>query len=124
MKKHIGLFVLLILTSSSSFATENNSIGKTVYDNACAACHAPKYSKAIRAPAAFDKTAWANRLSGAKKKSGSAAATGPSAGGAGASAGGAGASGPLALRNQIASALKGNPEQVKQMFANWVEETE
>jgi flagellar biosynthesis/type III secretory pathway M-ring protein FliF/YscJ len=31
-------------------------------------------------------------------------------------------SSPLVLRRQIASALERNPERVKQLFANWIEE--
>ena len=67
-------------------------------------------------------------FSGAKKK---VAATSESAGqlpGGGEAAGllsageSTGSSEPLLLRKQIANTLQSNPEQVKQLFASWLEE--
>jgi flagellar M-ring protein FliF len=64
-------------------------------------------------------------FSGARKKMASTATAGELAG-AGEAAGllPAGAEGPepLAVRKQITSALQSNPEQVKQLFSNWLEE--
>ena len=64
---------------------------------------------------------------GAKKKAASAAGTGQLAaaeGPAGLLPSGAGKSESLVLRKQIASALQHNPDQVKQLFANWLVERE
>ncbi len=64
---------------------------------------------------------------GAKKKAGpegAAAAQLPQGGeGTGLMASGSGSPEPLALRRQIAGALRSNPEQVKQLFASWIEES-
>lgn len=61
-------------------------------------------------------------FSGAKKK----AATGQLPPGANPAAllEAGGETGQLAMSNQIASALQSNPDQVKQLFANWIEEKE
>ena len=63
---------------------------------------------------------------GAKKKTGTAAAPAgqllETEGSAGLLPAEAGKSEPLAMRKQIASALQHNPEQVKQLFASWLEE--
>lgn len=66
-------------------------------------------------------------FSGAKKKSGGADAVDPlmMAGVAGAASGGFPAGGEaesMMLRKQIASSLQNNPEQAKQLFANWLQE--
>jgi len=66
-------------------------------------------------------------LGGAKKKTETAAGTGENLIGTGGAAGllppgGAASAEPLALRRQIASALRRNPQQVKQIFAGWVQE--
>lgn len=64
---------------------------------------------------------------GAKKKAASTAGTGQLAaaeGHAGLLPSGAGKSESLVLRKQIASALQHNPDQVKQLFANWLVERE
>ena len=68
-------------------------------------------------------------FSGAKKKAATGGVAGqlPAGGGAagllpsGAAAGG---SESLMLRNQIATNLQSNPEQVKQLFASWLQEKE
>jgi flagellar M-ring protein FliF len=62
---------------------------------------------------------------GAKKKVQSEAAAGhlpATEGSTGLFAGGTGSSGPLALRRQIASALEHDPERVRQLFTNWIED--
>jgi flagellar biosynthesis/type III secretory pathway M-ring protein FliF/YscJ len=66
-------------------------------------------------------------FSGAKKKAASAAATEQLPGAEGAAGllpSGAGSSEPLVLRRQITNALQSNPNQVKQLFLNWLEEKE
>ncbi|MHC4622758.1 MAG: flagellar basal-body MS-ring/collar protein FliF [Planctomycetota bacterium] len=66
-------------------------------------------------------------FSGAKKKVASAVAAEqlPAAqGSAGLLPAGAGDSEPLALRRQVADALQTNPDQVKQLFASWLEQKE
>jgi flagellar M-ring protein FliF len=61
---------------------------------------------------------------GAKKKVQAEAAgqLSGAAGGMGLLPGGVGGPGPLALRRQVASALKQDPERVKQLFTSWIEE--
>jgi flagellar biosynthesis/type III secretory pathway M-ring protein FliF/YscJ len=62
---------------------------------------------------------------GAKKKVQSEAVPEQLAGAEGSSGilpAGSGSSGPLVLRRQIASALEHDPERVRQLFANWIEE--
>lgn len=65
-------------------------------------------------------------FSGAKKKTEVAAGTGENLIGTGGAAGllppGEASAEPLALRRQIAGALRRNPQQVKQIFAGWVQE--
>jgi len=65
-------------------------------------------------------------LGGAKKKAETEAGTGENMIGAGGAAGllppGAESAEPLALRRQIAGALRRNPQQVKQIFAGWIQE--
>jgi flagellar M-ring protein FliF len=64
-------------------------------------------------------------FSGAKKKAGAGAAMeqlGGTEGVAGYLPAGAGAYDPSVLRKQIAGSLASNPEQVKQLFASWLEE--
>ena len=64
-------------------------------------------------------------FSGAKKKAGAVAAMeqlGGTEGVAGYLPAGAGAYDPSVLRKQIAGSLASNPEQVKQLFASWLEE--
>ena len=64
-------------------------------------------------------------FSGAKKKAGAGAAMeqlGGTEGAAGYLPAGAGAYDPSVLRKQIAGSLQSNPEQVKQLFASWLEE--
>ncbi len=64
-------------------------------------------------------------FSGAKKKAGSGAAMeqlGRTEGAAGYVPAGAGAYDPSVLRKQIAGSLASNPEQVKQLFASWLDE--
>lgn len=55
-----------LLFAVSSFAASNDQVGKEIYQQACANCHAPAFSKALKAPAAFDKNAWAPRIAAAK----------------------------------------------------------
>jgi len=63
---------------------------------------------------------------GAKKKVALVAMPGqlPSGGAIGLLPAGQAASEPLVLRKQIAHALQNNPEQVRQLFSNWLEEKE
>lgn len=66
-------------------------------------------------------------FSGAKKKvvpaAGTAGQLAPAEGAAGLLPAGAEISEPLMLRKQIASALQSNPDQVRQLFSSWIEES-
>lgn len=62
MEKLIGMLTLFI-ASSVCLA---NDLGKTTYDMACKNCHAPEFSKAIKAPTAFNKKQWDVRFEKAK----------------------------------------------------------
>lgn len=54
------LFVILFSLASTQVLAD--TLGKTTYELACKKCHAPEMSKAIKAPAAFDKKAWDGRF--------------------------------------------------------------
>ena len=45
-----------------------NVLSKTTYQMICHNCHAPQLATAIKAPAAFDKKAWGEQFTHAKKE--------------------------------------------------------
>lgn len=55
MMKNLLLSLLLSTLSAAVFADE---LGKKTYQIACRNCHAPEFSKAIKAPTAFNKKEW------------------------------------------------------------------
>lgn len=62
--------IITILTSSLLFTSAMaQNLGEATYQVACSNCHAPKLSKSILAPAAFDKKAWKIRFKKAKLES-------------------------------------------------------
>lgn len=61
--KHLLLICLLCIANTYVLA---DNLGKTTYEIACKNCHAPQFATAIKAPAAFDKKAWAERFKNAK----------------------------------------------------------
>ena len=63
-KEWIGLVLFLATTGIQA-----NDLGQTTYNIACKNCHAPLLSKAIKAPAAFDKKAWNKRFENAALES-------------------------------------------------------
>jgi len=65
----IGAGFLFQASFASSSGNDNN-IGQELYSRACAHCHAPDLAPAIKAPAAFDQKAWAERIAKAKQLSG------------------------------------------------------
>jgi cytochrome c5 len=54
MRLIVAIFIACAI-NSVTFASEK---GKLIYTNSCKNCHAPDVSKAINAPAAFDKKIW------------------------------------------------------------------
>jgi cytochrome c5 len=58
--------VILLLPSSLLAATTQAELGAKIYNDACSKCHAPKLAMALKAPAAFDKAAWKQRLDNAE----------------------------------------------------------
>lgn len=52
-----------------SVSVQANDLGQTTYENACKNCHGPKVATSIKAPAAFDSSAWQKRLLAAKDAS-------------------------------------------------------
>lgn len=62
--KNLLSIALFAFFSLSAIADD---LGKKTYDMACQSCHAPKLSKSIKAPAAFDKKVWDLRFKQAKK---------------------------------------------------------
>lgn len=58
------LFTILLSAIHAVVLADN--LGKKTYEIACKNCHASQLSKAIKAPAAFDKKAWDERFKQAK----------------------------------------------------------
>lgn len=53
---------MLLIFSALNFAAYAQEPGEETYKIACQNCHAPDLAKAIKAPAAFDKSAWNARF--------------------------------------------------------------
>lgn len=64
--KNSLLLIALLATTCTFAATPKKDLGKFTYKIACITCHAPDRSKALDAPAAFDKNAWKLRIDNAK----------------------------------------------------------
>ena len=58
--------VCMLTFSVVSTVCMADDLGKTTYELACKNCHAPKFSKAIKAPTAFNKKEWDARFAKAK----------------------------------------------------------
>lgn len=61
--------IILLALSNTIHATDlNKEQGIKLYQAACQLCHAPDKAKAMKAPAAFDTTAWQQRFNLAKEE--------------------------------------------------------
>ena len=65
--KRISTALVLTMLFTPVFAAAD--LGETTYEIACKNCHAPQFSTANKAPAAFDKEAWADRFKKAEAES-------------------------------------------------------
>ena len=54
--------LIILILSSLNLVAYAQEPGQETYKMACQNCHAPDLAKAIKAPAAFDKSAWNTRF--------------------------------------------------------------
>jgi len=63
MKK---IIIICMMATCSIAMAKNHDLGEQTYNLTCKNCHAPEVANALKAPAAFNKEAWAKRINEAK----------------------------------------------------------
>jgi cytochrome c5 len=60
--------LIALLLSACTVLVYAEGLGKKTYQNACQNCHSPQLSKAIKAPAAFNRKEWSIRFKHAARE--------------------------------------------------------